>query len=322
MEILIGIGIFILTVFIIEGLYFVFRTIRRPEKKLIQRRLRTLSSGGYETDESIGILRRRMLSEVPWLNQLLLRFQWTDKMHRLLEQANTRHTLGVFVLLSILLAFIGFIASSWLTLNYLIKIPVTIILGLIPFFYIYLKKKQRMEKFQKQLPEALDLVARGLKAGHAFSGGLKLVAEEMGDPIGTEFEKTLDQTNFGVGIAEALKALSNRVDCPDLKFFVIAVILQRETGGNLAEILENISYLIRERFKLHGRVRALSAEGRLSATILIILPFFIAFVISIINPNYLRILITDPIGNILIFVAMAMMIVGFLIMKRMIDIKV
>src|SRR4030043_25185 len=116
MEILIGIGIFVFTVFLIEGLYFVFRAINKPEKKLIRRRLRRLSSGGGETGESIDIERRTRLSEVPWLNQLLLRFQWTDKMHRLLEQADTRHTLGVFVLLSVLLAFMGFLVSSWLTI--------------------------------------------------------------------------------------------------------------------------------------------------------------------------------------------------------------
>lgn len=179
-----------------------------------------------------------------------------------------------------------------------------------------------MQKFQRQLPDALDLVARSLKAGHAFSGGLKMVAEEFDNPVGVEFDKTMNEINLGVEVTELLKNLSNRVDCLDLNFFIISVIIQRETGGNLAEILENIARLIRERFKLHGRIRVLAAEGKLSAMILIALPFFVAFVISILNPKYIGTLITDPIGHILIAVAIIMMTLGILIMIRMIKIKV
>jgi tight adherence protein B len=191
-----------------------------------------------------------------------------------------------------------------------------------PFLYIYFKKKRRMEKFQRQLPDALDLVARALKAGHAFTGGLRMVAEELGDPIGTEFEKTLNEINFGVGIAEALKNIPNRVDCPDLKFFITSVIIQRETGGNLAEILTKITYLIRERFKLQNRVQVLAAEGKLSAIILIAIPFVIALALSVLNPGYIKTLFIDPIGKILVAFALIMMIIGIFVMKRMIQIKV
>ena len=179
-----------------------------------------------------------------------------------------------------------------------------------------------MEKFQRQLPDALDLVARALKAGHAFTGGLRMVAEELGDPIGTEFEKTLNEINFGVGVPEALKNLSNRVDCPDLKFFITSVIIQRETGGNLAEILTKITSLIRERFKLQNRVQVLASEGKLSAIILIAIPFVIALALSVLNPVYIKTLFTDPIGKILVAFALIMMIIGIFVMKRMIQIKV
>jgi tight adherence protein B len=179
-----------------------------------------------------------------------------------------------------------------------------------------------MEKFQRQLPEALDLIARALKAGHAFPGALKMVADEMDDPIGHEFDKTLNEINFGVGVAEALKNLANRVDCLDLKFFVVAVVIQRETGGNLAEILENIARIIRERFKFHGRVKILAAEGKLSAIILTGLPFVTAFVLLLTNPQYIQLLTRDPIGRVLVGVGLCLMALGIFSMKRMIAIKV
>jgi tight adherence protein B len=195
-------------------------------------------------------------------------------------------------------------------------------LAYFPFFYLVLKKNRRMEKFEAQLPEAMELMARALKAGHAFSGALKMVVEEMDEPIAEEFNKTIGEINFGVDVPEALKNLSLRVDCQDLRFFVISVIIQRETGGNLAEILENIAHLIRERFKLHGRIRVLSAEGKFSAVVLIGLPFLVASIIAIINPEYIGTLLTDPIGNILVVVAVIMMFLGVAVMKRMIQIKV
>lgn len=321
MDLLIGIGIFILTLTLIEGGYFILRRIRNPERREVLRRLRGLPSAQYE-NEIIDIMRKSLLSEVPWLNRVLLSFRWTDKMNRLLEQADAPHTLGVILLFSVLLAFAGFLIGSWLTSNPLLIVPMALFLGTAPFFYISVKKRRRMEKFQRQLPDALDLIARALKAGHAFTGGLRMVAEELGDPIGTEFEKTLNEINFGVGIPEALKNLPNRVDCPDLKFFITSVIIQRETGGNLAEILTKLGYLIRERFKLQNRVQVLSAEGKLSAIILITIPFFIALALSILNPAYIRSLFIDPIGKVLVAFALVMMAIGILVMKRMIKIKV
>jgi tight adherence protein B len=321
MDIVIGIGIFLSVVLLIEGGYFVFRSIGRPEVKGVRRRLRSLSPEGYG-EESIDILRKRELSQVPWLNRLLQRFRWTGRMDRLLEQADTQRPLGFFILLSFVLAAAGFLVFSWMTSNRLISIPAAVILGLVPFFHIYSKKRRRMEKFQRQLPEALELIARSLKAGHAFTGGLKVVIDEFDDPISTEFDTTLNEINFGAGVNEALKNLSDRVDCPDLRFFVISVIIQRETGGNLAEILESIAYLIRERFKLQGHIRTLSAEGKLSAIILGALPFVVAFLLYLINRDYIRTLFVDPIGRIMALFAVIMMVMGILVMRKMIRIQV
>jgi tight adherence protein B len=191
-----------------------------------------------------------------------------------------------------------------------------------PFLYVSYKKHQRLQKFVRQLPEALDLIARALRAGHTFQVGLKMLGEEFADPIGTEFDKTLAEINFGAGISEALKNLAQRVDCPDLHFFVVAILVQRETGENLAEIAENIAKLIRKRFELQDRIRALAAEGKLSAIILFALPFFLALALSVTNPKYIGMLFTDPIGRGMLGGAAVIMVIGAIIIKKMIHINV
>jgi tight adherence protein B len=321
MEILIGLGIFILTVLVIEEGYVVIKAIRRPELKNIQRRLRTLSIAQH-SNKAIDIEKKQTLSQVSWLNRFLLNTRGIQKIERILEQADTTYPMGFFILLSLLLFAAGYLAISFFTSNRLFIIAAASCLFMIPALYIHFKRKKRMQKFQRQLPDALELVARALKAGHAFTGGLKMIAEEFDDPVGTEFDRTLNEINFGVGAPEALKNLSGRVDCDDLKFFIVSVIVQRETGGNLAEIIENLSLLIRERFKLQGRVRVLSAEGKFSAIVLIAIPFFIVFALSIINPEYIGVLIEDPIGKIMAFCAIAMMAMGIYVMRKMIAIRV
>jgi tight adherence protein B len=183
-------------------------------------------------------------------------------------------------------------------------------------------KRKRIEKFRSQFPEALDLIARALKAGHSLNSGMKLAADEFGDPLGPEFDETLREINFGVSVADALKNFAGRIECPELKYFVVAVILQRETGGNLAELVESLAYLIREKFKFQGKVRTLSAEGRLSAIILVAIPFLFAIYLHFSNPEYLGLLFSAPIGRIMVAGAIIMMAVGMLVMKKMVTIKV
>jgi len=322
MNIVIVIGVFIFTVLLIEGGYLFVRRITDPELKEVRKRLRTLAAEGYGAEEIVDLLRRRSLSEVPWLNRLLLKIPLMHKIDLLLVQSGSKSPLGVFVLLSCLLVFAGYFISLKSTSSVLLAGIIAAALGVVPFFYIDLKKKRRMEKFQRQLPEAMDLIARSLKAGHSFSGGLSMINDEFDDPISTEFSNVLDELNFGVGIPEALKNLSRRVDCPDLKFFVVSVIIQRESGGNLAEILTNISQLIRARFKLLGHVRTLAAEGKLSAYVLVALPFLFFILIYFVNRAYVKLLIDDPLGRMMAAGSILLMIVGILIMRKMIQIKV
>ncbi len=321
MEILIGLGIFVVTTLIIEEGYFVVKAIWQPELKKIRRRLRILSSV-QGSNAAIDIEKKKILSQVSWLNRFLLNTKGIQKIERILEQADTIYPMGFFVLLSLLLCTVGYLAVSFFISNSLVITAAAACLLMTPWVYILLKKKNRMEKFQRQLPDALEVVARSLKAGLAFTGGIKTVAEDFDDPIGTEFDRTLNEINFGVDVPEALKNLASRVDCDDLKFFIVSVILQRETGGNLAEIIENLSLLIRERFKLKGRIRVLAAEGKISAIVLIAIPFFVVFALLVINPQYIRILIEDPIGHILIFCSSVMMVIGISIMRKMINIRV
>ena len=313
--------IFAVSIFVTEMLFYAYRTMRHPDRKKIRKRLKTFSSG-KNNDGLPDILQKKLLSDVPFLNKILLRIPGPKQLDRLLQQANVQYRLGVFILLTIILALTGFFAGFLITGNYALSIIIAPALAGIPFFYLCLKKKKRMEKFQRQLPEGLELIARSLKAGHSFPSGMKLAADEFDDPLGPEFDETLNEINFGVSVPDALKNLTDRIDCPDLKFFVISVILQRETGGNLAEIIESLAYIIRERFKLFGKVKILAAEGKLSAIILVAIPFLLIIVLRFMNPDYINTLFSEPAGRIMSGMAAFMMALGILVMKKMVNIKV
>jgi tight adherence protein B len=321
MNIFIGVAMFITIVLFIEGCYLAFKTIRNPEREKLRRRLRAISSGEYGS-EAIDIVRKRVLSEVSWFNNLLLSIPGIQGLWLMLEQADSKYSVGVFLLSSAFLASLGFLLGSFVMHNTLLGILGAPLLGMMSFLYIYRKRHQRLLKFQRQLPEALDLVARALRAGHTFPVGMKMVSDEFADPMGAEFAKTLAEINFGVGVPEALKNLARRVACPDLNFFVVSILIQRETGGNLAEIAENISRLIRQRFQLQDRIQVLAAEGKLSAIVMFALPFFLGFAISLLNPDYLKVLFTDPFGKGMLMAAAFMMVLGAVVIKKMIRIKV
>ena len=323
MKIIIGqfILMFIVSVCVIEASLYTYRFLHTLNRKKIRRKIEKFSST-HSRKKASDILRKRVLSKVPILNEILLRIPGVQRLDRLLQQANIQYPLGVFVLLSIILALLGFYVCSLIIKNYTISVIIAALLVVIPFFYLSLRKKQRLQKFERQLPEGLEFIARALRAGHAFTGGMKLAADNFDDPLGTEFERTLDEINFGVSIKDALKNLVNRVDQPDLKYFAVSVILQRETGGNLAEIIESIARIIRERFKFKGKVRVLSTEAKFSAIILICLPFLVIIYLQIFNPTYLTTLITDPTGRIIAGISALMMLTGVLLMRRTIKIAI
>ena len=313
--------VFVLTLVVIELTLYAYRNYRYPDRAKVGKRLERLHKDKYDTT-STDITKKMTLSEVPALNDLLNRMNWVQSLERLRRQANASYPLGFYILLSLVLALTGFLAAMFFLPGNIMAMVLGLAIGAIPFMALRMMKKKRMEKFMDQLPEALDLIGRSLRAGHAFTSGMKMVSEQFVDPLGPEFGETLDQINFGVSVPDALRSLSLRVDCQDLKFFVVSVNLQRETGGNLSEIIENIARLIRERFKFFGKVRTLAAEGKLSAYILIGLPFAVMVVLSLVNPEYIRTLFTEPEGRTALYIAGVMMFAGIVFIRKMIKIRV
>ena len=318
---LIGIGIFFFAVIIIELVVYAIRNMRSTKRVKIRKRFRKYAYTS-DGDDGTDILKKRIYSEVPFFNGLLRRIPAVKKLDDLVRQANARYPMGFYILLSLLLAVIGYVAGRALIKDIYQSLLGMGICACLPILYLKSLKRKRIEKFKRQLPDGLDLIARALKAGHAFSGGMNLAANEFDDPLGPEFAETLDEINFGVSVGDALKNLAGRIDCEELRYFVVGVILQRETGGNLAELIETLANLIRERFKFEGKVKTLTAEGRLSAVILILLPLAVFGYLWMTNPNFLKPLFTDPSGKFMILGAIVMMIIGGLVMKKMVDVKV
>jgi tight adherence protein B len=301
--------------------FYAYRVTGRAQRRKIRRRLETVSSGMSE-NKIPEILEKRVLSEIPFINRMLLSIRVVERLERLILQANVKHSLGFFILVALLLASMGYLGTTLVRKNHVLGVMVAIPLGLTPLLYLRRKKKKRMQKLQSQLPDCLDMIARALQAGHAFTTGMRLAADEFDDPFGTELSETLDEINFGVSVSAALTNLANRLDSPDVRYFVVSVLIQTATGGNLAEILGNITRLIRERIKFQGKVRVLSAEGRFSAVILIALPILIVLALRFLNPNYVSVLWTEPSGRMMAGAAIVMMILGAIVMKKIVKIEV
>jgi tight adherence protein B len=320
-QLMTGIIIFIICVIVIELVIYAVKNARSPDRAKIRKRLRKFVYV-EEGLEGSDILRKRVLSEIPFLNNLLLKIPGVKKLDNLIIKANAKFPMGFYILFAFLMAALGFLFGTLVIENAILALVFIPLFGCLPFFYLSFLKQRRMQRMRKQLPEALDLISRALKAGHAFNGGLKLAADEFDDPLGPEFAETLDEINFGVSVSEALINLARRVDCPEIKYFVVGVILQRETGGNMAELMDTLAGLIRERFVFDGKVKTLSAEGKLSAVILISLPFIIIAYLKLTQPSYMNLLFTDPIGRVMAVVAGIMMIIGIFVMTRMVKIEV
>lgn len=313
---------FVAAVLLLEGLYLTWSAYRGPEAKRIERRLRAMSAGGAGAAEA-SILKQRMLSESPPLQRLLLNVPRIQELDRILQQSGSQWSVSFLLGMTLLMAALAFFVATLIPfLHWMFAALMAVGGAVLPLLYILGKRTQRMRKIVEQLPDALDLISRALKAGHAFPSGLQMVGEEMQNPIAGEFRIVHDEINFGVAVPTALANLANRVPSPDMRQFVIAVLIQRESGGNLTELLANISALIRARLKLLLKIRVLSAEGRLSAWILCLLPFFLAGVINLINPKFMAVLWTDPMGLQMIYAAFVMMVVGALWMRKIIRIRV
>jgi tight adherence protein B len=320
LNVLLSLGVFASILLFMEGAQAALTSVLSPDRQRFRRRLR--SANAQENESSLLIVKKALLMNFPWLNDLMERIPILSLLQLLPEQAGLRMSAGKLLSLSLSFGAAGVFASLIMNGGALVTFCVTLGGLLAPFLYALEKRRKRFQKFELQFPNAMDLIARCLRAGHPFLGGLRIVSEEMEDPVGTEFRKVVEEITFGIETETALKSLVTRINLMDLKFFVTAAIIQRETGGNLAEIVEAISEVIRQRFAMQSRTKSLSAEGKLSAGVLLAMPFAMLLALSILNPNYIRPLFVDPTGIHMLQGGGLLMIVGALVMKKLIKIKI
>jgi tight adherence protein B len=312
--------IFVAVVLGLEGAFAAWNSSRGPAASRIARRLQAMEQHGGERAASM--IRERLLSKSATMQSLLERVKWSMRLDVMLLQSGLKWNVAYLLMLMGGFGLAGLLVGSYFGLAWPLLLAVTALLALLPLLKVRRARAKRLQKFESQLPDALDMMGRALRAGHAFPTALKMVGEEMSEPLADEFRTVFDEVNFGISMQDALTSLAARVPVTDLRFFVIAVMIQRETGGNLAELLGNISAIMRDRVKLYAQVRVLSAEGKMSAWILSLLPFGAALLIQIINPAFLKVLYTDPTGQKLLIGALTLMAIGVLAMRRIIDIKV
>ena len=261
-------------------------------------------------------------SNIPWLNKILSRIDLIPRLQKTLNQAEVKWTPGMLLLMSAACmavpGYLVYLRTGSIILGFLIGAA----LAFLPLSYVLIKRGQRFKKFEAGLPDALDLMTSALRVGHSFNSALSLVSRECADPIGSEFRTTFEEQNFGLPLRDALLNLSERVPVIDVRFFVTALLIQKETGGNLAEILDGLSRVIRDRFRIYREIQVRTAQGRLTAGILIALPIFMAITISIINPNYMNVLFEDPKGPVALAIAGGLQAIGSMILWKIIHFEV
>jgi tight adherence protein B len=296
---------------------------RRARARLLRDRLAAAQKAPErEPSEELALLREEKLSEIPALDTFLKRSSRVSALQQLLSQADIDTPAGSFLLICVVTA----VVLSGLVLFWAQSGMFAWAAGLIGFFlpysYASFKRTKRFDKFEELFPQAIDTLARAVRAGHAFTTALELIANEVNEPVAGEFRKLFEEQKFGMPVRDALVNLTERVPLVDVKFFVTAVMLQRETGGNLAEILDNLSYVIRERFKILRQVRVFTAQGRLTMMLLMGLPPLVVIVMLVFNPGFIRPLFSEPLGHTLIVIGITLQTIGYFIIRKIIQIQV
>jgi tight adherence protein B len=296
---------------------------RRAQARLIKERLSDERKAPERVDEDQpALVRDEQLSNIPALDAILRRSDRVSAIQKMLLQAGIElragNFLGICALAGIAAAVVGYNVSKRVEFAW-----VALLVGFfLPYFFASYKRTKRFEKFEEMFPEAIDTLARAVRAGHAFTTALELITNEIGEPIAGEFRQLYEEQKFGMPVRDALMNLTDRVPLVDVKFFVTAVMLQRETGGNLAEILDNLSYVIRERFKIQRQVRVYTAQGRLTMALLMGMPPVIVAVMTAVSPAFIQPLFRDPIGHTLIVAGITLQTVGYFVIRKIIKIQV
>lgn len=316
-----------IVVFLVVALAaFYFGTLidrRNARARLIKERLANERKAPERApEEELALLRDEQLSDIPAIDNLLRRSERVTDLQKLLAQGGLEmragNFLGISALAGVAATFIGYALSRRLEIAW-----ISLLVGfIIPYSYASFRRNKRFEKFEELFPEAIDTLARAVRAGHAFTTALEMITNEVAEPVASEFRQLYEEQKFGMPVRDALMNLTERVPLVDVKFFVTAVMLQRETGGNLAEILDNLSYVIRERFKIQRQVRVYTAQGRLTMALLMGMPPIIIVVMTLLNPSFIRPLFQDPIGHTLLVLGITLQTIGYFVIRKIIRIQV
>jgi tight adherence protein B len=316
--------VFLLVTGLVFGIYAALSGLpERLQRRRLQRRIDQIGAPPTtEGEAERSLLKGQVEGPLPVVDRLLGSTHRGSAVGRWIEQSGTKISLSSVVLMAI-----GTGVVTGLVCGSLARTPwATLVGGLVgaslPFLVLRQRRAKRFRRFEEQFPEALDLVARALRAGHAFTTGLKMVADEVENPVGGEFRKAFDEQNFGLSVTDALANLAYRVPLMDVRFFATAVTIQRETGGNLAEILENLAHVVRERFKILRQVRVYTAHGRLTGYVLVALPVVLLIALSFINPEHMSLLFRDRMGHMMLGGAVVLQVIGYVWIKRVVTIEV
>jgi tight adherence protein B len=297
-------------------------------EKAIQNRLQEVSGGPVVSEEGAAaeggktLLLKEIVGPMPNMDRVATEALKGSGVERWLQQSGTAMTISAVILITVLFGALAAIAVFMFThLWWAAAVAFVVGLAIQPMILKH-KRSKRIYKFEEHFPEALDLLSRAVRAGHAFSAGMKMVADELGDPVGPEFRKSFDEQNYGLPLKESLNGLAERIPILDVKFFATAVLIQRETGGNLAEILDNLAHVVRERFKIRRQVRVHTAHGRFTGYVLMALPAFLAVALMFINPEHMKLLFEEQIGQMMIVGCIFMQACGFIWIKQIVKIEV
>src|ERR1700682_3209264 len=295
---------------------------RKAQARVLRDRLSTVQKTTEKTMPDMALLRDELLSRIPAFDTLLRRSERVSLLHKMLAQGNIDARAGNFLMLcavsALAFAAIAFIAGG----NLLFGWAGALLGFFIPYAYASHMRTKRFQKFEEKFPEAIDTLARAVRAGHAFTTALEMIANEVSEPVAGEFRQLYEEQKFGLPVRDALLNLAERIPLVDVKFFVTAVMLQRETGGNLAEILDNLSYVIRERFKILRQVRVHTAQGRLTMFLLMGMPPTVVAILQVFSPEFVYPLFHDPIGHALLVVSLSLQTMGYFVIRRIIRIQV
>lgn len=296
--------------------------IVRPEQAERSTAVGRLREFKTESTTAGVVLAPERLSVFPVLDQLLQqRVDVTASIRRLVEESGVKLTIGAVVMMVLVAALAGAVGLWMLTGLWFAALGAGLVTGTLPIIYLRRKRATRLQTFEEQFPEAIDLISRALRAGHALTTGLGMVADEIPAPVGVEFRRLYDEQNFGMSLPEAMRSMARRVPVLDARFFVTAVLTQRESGGNLSEVLDNLASVMRQRFKLKRQIRVISAHGRISAWVLSLLPPALAGVLFLLSPNFMAPLWEDPLGVRLVLGAVVLQIIGTIIISRLVRIE-